>query len=212
MTVVAQSLFTFTTCLRAPFKNFDGDFVLLPLYGPLTLKGWKFLVGDSNICDPAEGRVNSRTQTFSNDTSRAAALSATVPRAVEIAETCFTREDLRRDGSIHTLSCIDRIFTNLPMAELRDFQCHSHTVGTIGDKSISNDHVTAWPCPNAMRASRVGPSKTETHFPCYFLTATMFQFLILTMRRVSFADTAAASSEHAMTAVPRTGWPDGVLC
>ena len=37
---------------------------------------------------------------------------------------------------------IDRIFVNLPMAELRDFQCHSLTVGTIGDLSIPSDHIS----------------------------------------------------------------------
>ena len=27
------------------------------------------------------------------------------------------------------------------MAELRDFQCHSHTIETIGDKSAASDHI-----------------------------------------------------------------------
>ena len=26
------------------------------------------------------------------------------------------------------------------MAELRDFQCHTHTIGSIGDKSVPRDH------------------------------------------------------------------------
>ena len=43
--------------------------------------------------------------------------------------------------SIHTLSRTDRFFTNLPTAELRDFQCHFHTVETVGDKSIPSDHA-----------------------------------------------------------------------
>ena len=46
-----------TNSLRAPFKNFDGDFVLLQFFGPLTLKGWdSSSVGDFNIDDPAEPR------------------------------------------------------------------------------------------------------------------------------------------------------------
>ena len=86
---------------------------------------------------------NSRNQTFSDgDTSRAAALLAAVARSFEIAQPFFTRKDVRREGSIHTLSRIDRVFVNLPMADLRDFQCHSHTIGTIGDRSVpSIDHT-----------------------------------------------------------------------
>ena len=62
--------------------------------------------------------------TFSDgDAGRAAALLAAFSRAVENA------------------SHVDHIFTNLPMAELRDFQHHSHTVGTIGEKSVPSDHI-----------------------------------------------------------------------
>ena len=53
----------------------------------------------------------------------------------------FTRKDVRRDGSSQTLARIDRNFVNLPMTELRDSQCHSHTVGTIGDKTMPRDHI-----------------------------------------------------------------------
>ena len=68
------------------------------------LSCWEFLK-----CDPAEGRLNSRTLTISDgDASRAAALFAAFPRAVEIAQPFSTRTDLRRDGSFHTLSRIDR--------------------------------------------------------------------------------------------------------
>ena len=94
-----------------------------------------FLVGYFNICDPAEGRLKSRDQTFSDgDASRAAAPPRHLsPALLRFAQPFFTRRVVRRDGSIHTLSRIDRMFLNLPMSELRDFQCHSHTVGTIGD-------------------------------------------------------------------------------
>ena len=92
-----------------------------------------FLAGDFNTCDPAEGRLKSRTQTCSDgDDSRAAALLAAFFRAVEIAQPSFTRQDLRRVWSIHTLSRIDRVLTNKPMAELRDLRCHFHTIGIIG--------------------------------------------------------------------------------
>ena len=67
--------------------------------------------------------------------------SAAFSRSVEIAQLFFIRKDVRRDGSIQTLSRVDRGLVVLLMAEMRDFQCHSHTVGTIGDKSVPSDHI-----------------------------------------------------------------------
>ena len=50
-------------------------------------------------------------RTFSDgDTGRAAVLIAAILRTVEIAEPNFARKDERHDGTIHTLSRIDRIF------------------------------------------------------------------------------------------------------
>ena len=72
---------------------------------------------------------------------RAAALLAAPSHSFQIAQPFFIFTDLRRDGSIRTLFRIDRVFANLPMAELRDFQCHSHTIGAIGDKSVPSDHI-----------------------------------------------------------------------
>ena len=61
------------------------------------------LLGDFNICDPDEGRLNSRNPTLSNgDAGRAAALLAGFPHSVEVAQPNFTRKDERRDGSVHT--------------------------------------------------------------------------------------------------------------
>ena len=60
---------------------------------------------------------------------RAAALLAAPSHSFQIAQPFFTFTDLRRDGSIRKLSRIDRVFANLPMAELRDFQCHPTRLG-----------------------------------------------------------------------------------
>ena len=112
---------------------------------PAHPEGVGFLVGDFNVYDPAEGRLNSRTQTFNDgDASRAAALFAAFLRSVEIAHPFFIREDVRRDGPIHTFTRIDRVFLHLPMAELRDFRCQTHTIGTIGDISVPSDHIPVW--------------------------------------------------------------------
>ena len=47
------------------------------------------------------------------DTRGGATLLAAFPCSVEIAQPYFTRKNERRDGSIHTLSRIDRVFNNL---------------------------------------------------------------------------------------------------
>ena len=86
------------------------------------------------------------------DTGRAAVLLAAIPRSVEIAQPNFTRKDERRDGSIHTLSRSDRMFINLPMAELRDFKCHAHTGGAICEWSVPNHHT---PVREAIECLRV---------------------------------------------------------
>ena len=53
----------------------------------------------------------------------------------------FTRKDAAADGTLRTLSRIDRAFINVPMAEAHDFRCHSHVLDNLGELSIPNDHV-----------------------------------------------------------------------
>ena len=83
-----------------------------------------------------------------------AALLTAFHRSVEHAQPHFTRKDERRDGSIHTLSRIDRIFVNLPVAELRDFQCHFHTIGSIGEHSVPSDHTPVRLTIESLRAKQ----------------------------------------------------------
>ena len=105
-------------------------------------EGLGFLMGDFNISDPDEGALNARNQTFSaGDASRAAAFLAAFSRSVEIGRPSFTRKDGRRDGSIHTLSWIDRTLTKIPMAELRDCRCYAHTIGCVGERRMTSEYV-----------------------------------------------------------------------
>ena len=60
---------------------------------------------------------------------------------LEIAHTDYTRRDSTGLGIIRTLSRIDRIFTNLPMAEARDFHCYSHVFENLGNRTIPSDHA-----------------------------------------------------------------------
>ena len=122
--------------------------------------GTGFFVGDINICDPDEGRLNSRNLTFSDgDASRPAVLLAAFTRSMEIAQPIFTRKDERRNGSIQTLSRIDGIFMNLPMAGLRDFRCHCRTIGFVGDTSVPSDHT---PVPLTIECHRINKTNLSS--------------------------------------------------
>ena len=83
---------------------------------------------DFNICDPEEGRLNAWDQTFTDgDPGKTAVFhSFFFPHVLEVAQPACTRSDSTALSDIRTLSRIDRIFINLPLAETRDFHCSSH--------------------------------------------------------------------------------------
>ena len=106
--------------------------------------GWAFFFGDFNICDPEEGRFQVWNQTFTDGDPRKTATfhsSFFSPHVLEIAQPDYTRRDSTAFGIIRTLSRIDRIFVNLPMAEARDFHCYSHVFENLGNRSIPSDHA-----------------------------------------------------------------------
>ena len=61
--------------------------------------------------------------------------------ALEISQPNFGRKDSAGDGTLRTLSRNDRAIINVPMAEARDFHCHSHVTDNLGEPSIPSDHV-----------------------------------------------------------------------
>ena len=60
---------------------------------------------------------------------------------LEIAQPDCTRRDSTALGIIRTLSRIDRIFINLPMAEARDLHCYSHVFENLGSPTIPSDQA-----------------------------------------------------------------------
>ena len=100
------------------------------------------ITGDFNICEPEEGRFNSWNQTFTDGVAGKAALFCSFfSHVLEIAQPDFTRRDSTSDGTIRTLSRIDRAFINLPVAEARDFHCYSHVFENLGKRSKPSDHA-----------------------------------------------------------------------
>ena len=96
--------------------------------------GVGIILGDFNICEPEEGRFNVWNQTFTDGDPRKTAMfhSFFLPHVLEIAQPDYTRRDSTALGIIRTLSRIDRIFINLPVAEARDFHCYSHVFENLG--------------------------------------------------------------------------------
>ena len=104
--------------------------------------GVGILLCDFNICEPEEGRVNVWNPTFTDgDAGKTAMFHPFFPPVLEIAQPDYTRRDSTALGIIRTLSRIDRIFINLPMAEARDFHCYSHVFENLGKRTIPSDHA-----------------------------------------------------------------------
>ena len=85
------------------------------------------IIGDFSICEPEEGRLNVRNQTFTEgDAGETTLFRSIFPNVLEVAQPNFTRKDAAADGTPRTLFRIDRAFINFPMAEARAFHCYSH--------------------------------------------------------------------------------------
>ena len=81
-------------------------------------------------------------QTFTRcDTGKAALFHSFSPHVLEIAQPDCTGRDSSVIGIIRTLSRIDRIFINFPVAEARDFHCYSDVFENLGNQSIPSDHA-----------------------------------------------------------------------
>ena len=104
------------------------------------------ILGDFNICEPEEGRFNVWNQTFTDGDAGKTAMFHSFFHMFSRMPNLIT---LR--GIIRTLSRIDRIFSNLPMAEARDFHCYFHVFENLVNRSIPSDHA-------AVRLVRQKPS------------------------------------------------------
>ena len=116
------------------------DCVFFTPHWPAYPSGVGVILGDFNICDPEEGRVNVWNQSFTEcDPGKTAVFHSFSPYVLEIAQPDYTGRDSTALGIIRTLSRIDRIFLSLPMAEARDFHCSSHVIENLGNRTIPSD-------------------------------------------------------------------------
>ena len=151
--------------------HFEPELTLTQLRGRLHLihphwpsypSGVGIIFGDFNISDPEEGRFNVWNQSFTDgDPGKTAVFHSFFPHVLEVAQPDNTRRIIR------TLSRIDRIFVNLPMAEARDFHCYSmssRTWGTGPFRVITRRYASSFQSPQIedTRAKRI-PSWMSKH-------------------------------------------------
>ena len=118
------------------------DWVLFARTGRHIPSGVGIFLGDFNICDPEEGRFHVWNQTFTDgDPGKTAVFHSFFPHVLEVAQSDYIRRGSTALGDIRTLSRIDRIFINLPMAEARDFHCSFYVDENLGKKTLPSDHA-----------------------------------------------------------------------
>ena len=111
------------------------------------MKGWprsaEFLgvIMDKQNLRARKKEASTRGITHSLTVMRGKLLRSFFPHVLEIAQPDFTRRDATADGTIRTLSRIDRACINLPVAEARDFHCNSHVFENLAERSIPSDHA-----------------------------------------------------------------------
>ena len=142
----------------------------LSTHWPQYPEGFGIILGDFNICEPEEGRLNVTNQTFTDgDAGRTAPFRTFFPYAPQTAQPNFTRKDAAADGS--TPSWIVRAFINVPMAEARGFRCYSHVTDNFGERSIPSNHVairidTRKPQDHCGTSGQVPPWMSQHLFLC----------------------------------------------
>ena len=131
--------------------HFEPELTLRQLCGRLRLihshwdayrNGVGIILGGFNICDPEEDALMSGTRhSLMATPGKTAVFHSFFPHVLEVAQPDYTRRDSTVLGIIRTLSRIDHIFINLPMAEARDFHCSSHVIENFGNRAIPSDHA-----------------------------------------------------------------------
>ena len=126
------------------------------------------ILGDFNFCEPEEGRFNVWNQTYTDgDAGKTAMFHSFFPHVLEIAQPDYTGRDSTALEIRRTLSRIDRILINLPMAEARDFHCYSHVFENLWNRTIPSDHaavriVIQKPTNRGQQGKRI-PSRMSRH-------------------------------------------------
>ena len=114
--------------LRERLRNISGHWLVCS-------DGLGIIIGDFNICEPEKGMFHVPTQTFSDgDPGRSAAFRSIFHTPCKKAQPSFTRK-AALDGTLRILFLFVRASINIPMAEVRDLNCHAHATDDLDDRS-----------------------------------------------------------------------------
>ena len=94
-------------------RQLRGRLSIIQPHWPAYPCGVGVILGDFNICDPEEGRLNVWNQSTDGDPGNTVVFHSFFPCVLEIAESDYTRRDSSAVGNIRTLSRIDRIFLSI---------------------------------------------------------------------------------------------------
>ena len=113
-------------------------------------------------------------QTFTDgDAGKTALFHSLLPHVHEIPQPDYTRRDSTSLGIMRTLTRIDRILINLPMAEARDFHCYSHVFENLGNPFIPSEQAAVrlviQKPTNRRHQSKRFPCWMSRHLVCCFL-------------------------------------------
>ena len=110
-----------------------------------------FYCGDWNFTASDDDRINlADTSAVGHDIALAEVFDGHSRHLVELYQPAFTRRQVIR-GGLTSLSRLDRIYVNLPPAELVDRRPFACTEGYISDPRIPSDHVP-------VSATSIGPN------------------------------------------------------
>jgi hypothetical protein len=133
---------------------------------------WNFVHSDDRRFDTATS-----TETASSDPI-AIVFESTFRELVELAQPNYTRANslLAPTAALRTLSRIDRIYTNIPPADLHDLFIQVNTVGSLLDRGRPSDHV-----PVAARLARPIARDGPARLPNHIVTHPLFTKHLLSL-------------------------------
>jgi exonuclease III len=133
---------------------------------------WNFVHSDDRRFD-----TESATETASSDPI-AQAFENIFADLVELAQPNYTRANslLAPTAALKTLSRIDRLYTNVPPADLHDLLVQVDTVGSVLDRNRPSDHL-----PVSARLSRPPLRQGHARIPNHIVTHPFFSKHLLAL-------------------------------
>ena len=128
--------------LILPCGNYVADWVLFTRTGLLIPVGWAlFWVISTSVIHKKDDLMSGTSHSLMATGKRLPCSILSFHTSLRLPNLITREETPQALGVIRNLSRIDRIFINLPMAEVRDFHCYSHVFENLVKENIPSDHA-----------------------------------------------------------------------